>query len=174
MPYGSCVNVVRCVGVDGWRRSHRRRGCRGDCLCAVLRRDHWCASVWARTVAPKREPEPQTNAPPLGHELATQPTCTRRIGALGTGNDAAAPELGHTLATAVARCAAVGAVGFTFCARSDEADRMATLPLCYFKTSTDGVLPPSARLSVQATYMIAWLSQTTATIDQYDATVVFR
>jgi hypothetical protein len=133
-------------------------------VCCGIR--EWCSSAVgsATTVAP--EPEPQTTAPLLGHKLATEPGYTSRVGALGTGNDAAAPEPGHTLATAAARCAAIGAVGFTFCGRCDEADTMATLPLCYFKTATDGMLLPSARPSVQAEYMHASSAQTIPEIDE--------
>ncbi len=110
-------------------------------------------ALWARRSTVMTEPEPQSIAPLLESEPATEPglkleQCTCRSGALGNGNDAAAPESGHTLATAVARCAAIGAVGFTFCCRFDKADTLGALPLCYFKTTTDGTLLFSTRSSV--------------------------
>ena len=107
-----------------------------------------CASgltvQWTRGPAtPEREPQA---APLLASELivpkpgVAAESYTRRVGALGSGNDATPPEPGHTLASAVARCAAIGAVGFTFCGRltAHETDTTATLPLCYFKTAEAG------------------------------------
>ena len=74
----------------------------------------------------------------VGPRGAAEPTS--RVGALGRGNDAVPPEVGHTMASAVARCAVVGAVGFTF----HQPQRLVhhqldvPLPLCFFKTTTNG------------------------------------
>ena len=102
-----------------------------------------CASGLTVQWTPEREPQ---TAPLLVSELmipepgAAAESYTRRVGALGSGNDATPPEPGHTLASAVARCAAIGAVGFTFCGRltTHETDTTTTLPLCYFKTTAAG------------------------------------
>jgi hypothetical protein len=79
------------------------------------------AAATDRAAATAPEPEPA-------------PRFTHRVGALGGGNDAVAPEAGHTLETAMARCAELGAAGFTFFGPRGQQP----LPLCYFKSTTDG------------------------------------
>ena len=141
----SVCSVARRKSMDrGWDSSPRHLGVAAagaavSLVCCVTAK---IPARWRRSSS-FATPEPEPQAVPLPSKPSPKPhleteSYVCRVGALGAGNDAAPPESGHTLTSAVARCTALGAVGFTFCGRCDDAK---PLPVCYFKTTSEGDCP---------------------------------